>query len=286
MKKYHNFFAILIDCVCITLGTAIYALAFLFFYDPNHISPGGVTGLAAILSHAIGTPIGITALILNIPLLIAAIRTFGLKFMAYTAIGTICSTLFLDLFSFITISYTGERVMASLAGGLCAGFGLGLTILRGASTGGTDIAAKLITRRNPYFSIGKMLLILDATVVAASSLFYGELESGLYSVFALFISTKTIDVILYGADRGEIFYIVTEKPQEILDRILQDVNRGVSKIQICGGYTNKSQQMLFCVVRRPQIVRVRNIIKQCDKNAFVVMAPADEILGSGFKNLD
>ncbi len=285
MKNLKKWMTVGIDSLCTILGSAVYAVAFILFFDPNHISPGGVTGLAAVLGHAANTPVGLTALLLNIPLLIAGVRAFGFKFMALTGLGTVCSALFLDLFSPILAPYTGERIMAALAGGVFAGLGLGLVMLRGASTGGTDIAAKLIQRKKPHFSVGRMLLVLDAAVVAIAALYYREFESALYSVLAIFISSKMIDSILYGADRGEIFYIITRESQAVTQRILQEVERGVSKIQILGGYTNQPQEMLMCVVRPNQIAKIRGIVTQCDPSAFVIMAPAGEILGPGFKAL-
>ncbi len=285
MKKSKKLASVGADSLCTILGSAVYAVAFILFFDPNHISPGGVTGLAAILGHAAGVPVGLTALVLNIPLLIAGVKSFGFKFMALTGLGTVCSAIFLDLFSPILTPYGNDRMMAALAGGVFAGLGLGIVMLRGASTGGTDIAAKLIQRKKPHFSVGRMLLLLDAAVVAVAAVYYQEFESALYSVLAIFISSKMIDSILYGADRGEIFYIITHCPQTVTQRILQEVERGVSKIQILGGYTGKPQEMLMCVVRRPQISKVRGIITQCDPSAFVVMAPAGEVLGPGFKEL-
>ncbi len=285
MKNFKKWTTVGIDSLCTILGSAVYAVAFILFFDPNHISPGGVTGLAAVLGHAANTPVGLTALLLNIPLLFAGVRAFGFKFMAFTGLGTVCSALFLDLLSPILMPYTGQRIMAALAGGVFAGLGLGLVMLRGASTGGTDIAAKLIQRKKPHFSVGRMLLILDAAVVAIVAVYYRDFESALYSVLAIFISSKMIDSILYGADRGEIFYIITREPEAVTKRILQEVERGVSKIQILGGYTNQPQDMLMCVVRPNQIAKVRSIVTQCDPLAFVIMAPAGEILGPGFKAL-
>lgn len=285
MKNTKQIFRHGIDLFCAVAGTAVYAVAFLMFFSPNRFSPGGVTGLAAVVGQILHLPTGVLVLVMNIPLLLAGVRVFGFKFMALTGVCTVCSSVFLDALVPIVPVYSGDRMMAALAGGVIGGLGLGLTLLRGASTGGTDIAAKLIQRKKPHLSVGRMILLLDAAVVALAALVYGEFESALYSVLAIFTSSKMIDAILYGASRGEIFYIITRRAEQVTGQILQTLGRGVSKIQIVGGYTGKAQCMLMCVVRRQEISRLRSIIKNLDPTAFVVVTPAGDILGEGFKEI-
>jgi uncharacterized membrane-anchored protein YitT (DUF2179 family) len=199
------------------LGAAVYALSVSFFTAPNEIAPGGVTGLSTMLNHLLDLPIGTTALLLNIPLLIWGAIESGWRFIIRTTIITGAASLLIDLFSLLDIAYHGDKIIAAIFGGILSGAGLGLIFLRGGSTGGTDIIARNLNRRFPYLSIGSIVLLSDAVVVALSAIVYGSLESALYAVIAIFTSSKLIDAVVFGLsrDNGKLMIIITALPDEV-----------------------------------------------------------------------
>ncbi|MEG1887084.1 MAG: YitT family protein [Oscillospiraceae bacterium] len=277
----------LIDAVLMIVGGALYALGFSVFIEPNQISPGGVTGIAALVHYLIGAvPTGVLALIFNIPLLIAGLLVFGKNFIIKTGCATVTASILIDVFKLYIPYYAGDKILASLAGGVMIGVGLAVVIVRGATTGGTDIAAKLINRKFPSLSMGKSILILDVSILIAATIVYRNLETSLYSILALFTSSKVIDGILYGADRGKLIYIITKKPDELSEKIINIVGRGVSRMKVIGGYTQTERTMLMCATRRQEAAKLHAIITQADSEAFVIVSDVGEIRGEGFKKSD
>ena len=163
------------------------------------------------------------------------------------------------------------------------GLGLSLILLRGATTGGVDIIAKLINLRFPHLTVGRLMLLFDAVVVSLSTLAYKNIESALYSVIALYASSRVIDMMLYGADKGKIIYIITEKSEALSREIMALVKRGITVIGVTGAYTGRRLNMLMCTVRRNEVSAVCRFVRENDRNAFIVKAEAGEILGEGFK---
>jgi len=275
------------DVVLIFSGSALYAFGFSVFIEPNHISTGGVTGIAALIHYGFNfLPTGTMALIMNIPLLIAGLIILGKQFVIKTAISTVISSILLDIFPVYIKSYSGDKILSSLAGGVLIGAGLALVMMTGGTTGGMDIVAKFINKRMPHISMGRTMLILDVVIVSAAALVYRSFETSLYSILALFTSSKVIDGILYGADSGKLVYIITKKPEELSNSIINIVGRGVTRMKVIGGYTQTERTMLMCATRRQEVARLRTAVLQADKEAFVVITDFGEILGEGFKGLD
>ncbi len=272
------------DVLIITLGSICYAASIVCFLEPNHISPGGVSGLATIIHYLFeALPTGLMIVVLNIPLFVLGIIFIGFKFIAKTGIATLISASLVDAVTFFFPNpFTTDRTLAAIYGGLLLGAGIGLVMARNATTGGTDIAAKLINRKFPNITMGRSILLMDVFVVAAAAIVYGEPESALYTVIALFVSSKIIDIVLYGTDHGKILYIVSEKHQEIADEIINTLDRGVTFLPAKGAYTNNDITMIMCAVRSAQVVKVRSLIRRIDPKAFVMVAEAGAILGEGF----
>lgn len=270
--------AAMIGCGC------IYSLAFVVFLEPSQISPGGVTGLAAIVHYLFDfLPIGVVLIALNVPLIIAAWFKFGRKFIIKTLGATLSSSFFIDFFDFFLPKYNGDRILASLAGGAIMGCGLALVLMRGFTSGGTDIAARFIKEWFPFLSLGRVLLLADSVVVIIAAVVYGNIETALYSLMTLFASSKVIDGLLYGLDRGKLFFIISAKAGLIKSRIFERIERGVTSVKVSGGYTCNDTTLLLCAVRRYQVSKVFATIKESDPKAFVVIAEAGEIFGEGFK---
>jgi len=273
------------DSVLIGLGTALYATALTVFLEPSGISPGGVTGLAALISHITSLPTGLLTAFLNLPLLIWGFKQLGGKFILRTAIATLIMSAWIDLFAALLPVYEGDRLLASLYGGFLGGTGMAMVFLRGGSTGGTDIAAKILSKRFRGFSIGRMVLLLDGIIILLVAVVYRSFESALYTTLTIFISTKVIDSAVYGADRGKLAFIITQKTQEITDSIYTHLARGTTIISAEGGYTNNKITLILCAVRVNEAATLHRAVKEADDKAFVVIAEAGEILGEGFPSL-
>lgn len=272
------------DYLVIVLGAAVYALSVDFFTAPNDIAPGGVTGLSTMLNHLFFTPIGATTLLLNIPLFIWGAVESGVRFIFRTIVATTLTSLFIDTFTLFGMSYHGDLIIASIFGGILSGIGLGLIFLCGGSTGGTDIIARNLNRRFPYISIGSIVLLSDAVVVALSAVVYGSLENALYAVIAIFTSSKMIDAVVFGfsRDNGKLLIIVTEKPEEVSEVITGQENRGVTVLSAQGGYSHTARGVILCAVRPHDAYRVRTAVTDTDNSAFIITTNAAAIAGLGF----
>ncbi|MBQ3816650.1 MAG: YitT family protein, partial [Clostridia bacterium] len=221
----------------------------------------------------------------NIPVIIIGFVSFGSIFIFKTAIATAILSLSLQISEIILPVFKIDRILACVFGGILMGLGLSMFMLRGATSGGVDIIAKFINRKYPHITVGRIILFFDAAVVALTALVYRNLESALYSVITLYASSKIVDVMLYGSDKGKIIYIVTDKANEISKEIISAVKRGVTQISVVGGYTGEARKMLMCTVRRHEVSYVFNIIKTLDSEAFIVVGEAGEIFGQGFKKI-
>ncbi len=275
------------DYLVMILGAAVYALSVDFFTAPNNIAPGGVTGISTMLNYLFFLPIGGVSLILNIPLFIWGAVENGARFMLRTMIAVALVSVFIDTFSLLGIAYSGDKIIASIFGGILSGTGLGLIFLRGGSTGGTDIIARNLNRRLPYISIGSIVLISDAVVVAFSAIVYGSIENALYAVIAIFTSSKLIDAVVFGLsrDNGKLLIIITSKPDAVSDIITGREDRGVTLISAKGGYTKSDLGVILCAVRPHDAYRVRSAVTETDDKAFIITATATAISGNGFSNL-
>ena len=281
--KRKQLFSFLIDLLFYIAGGMIYSVAVLLFLTENEISPGGLTGIATILNYLFSLPIGTVVFILNIPLLAAGFIKFGGIFIAKTAVATAVMSLTLDISGLFMPKMKIDPILAALFGGLLMGLGISLFMLRGATTGGTDIIAKLINRKFPHLTVGRLMLAADAAVVGLSALVYRNVESALYAVIAIYASSRVMDLILYGADRGKIIYVITDNAKELSDSIMSLINRGVTLLDVTGAYTGTKRQMLMCTVRRHEVAAVCRLATNCDKNAFIIVGEAGEVLGEGFK---
>ena len=274
--KRKQLFSFLIDLLFYIAGGMIYSVAVLLFLTENEISPGGLTGIATILNYLFSLPIGTVVFILNIPLLAAGFIKFGGVFIAKTAVATAVMSLTLDISGLFMPKMKIDPILAALFGGLLMGLGISLFMLRGATTGGTDIIAKLINCKFPHLTVGRLMLAADAAVVGLSALVYKNMESALYAVIAIYASSRVMDLILYGADRGKIIYVITDNAKELSDSIMSLINRGVTLLDVTGAYTGTKRQMLMCTVRRHEVAAVCRLATSCDKNAFIIVGEAGD----------
>lgn len=281
MRK--NASKIIIDLLHFIIGAAIYSVAVNMFLSSNGISPGGFTGVATVVNFLTQIPTGIMLFAFNIPVLILGYVKMGGMFILKTSFVTALVSFALDISARVLPPLKADGILASLFGGILMGLGLSLILLRGATTGGIDIIAKLINRKYRHLSVGKIILIADGFVIILTAIVYKNAEIALYSVVAIYAGTRVMDVLLYGADRGKIIYIVTSQPDLICREINNTIGRGVTRLSVTGGYTGESRTMLMCTVRVHEAATVHDVIKEYDERAFIVVSDAGEIIGEGFK---
>ncbi len=275
----------LIDIPLIILGALVYSAGINCFTAPNGIAPGGVGGLATVLSYLSGyrLSIGILFGIMNVPLVIAGFMKLGKPMMLRTLIAVLITTAATDFFSQFFPKYEGDRIIAAVFGGVFIGAGLGLVYLRDGTTGGTDIINKLIQKAKPYLSLGFIMMITDATVVIISILAFGNLESGLYAIIAIFVSSRVMDRLLYGGKEGKAILIFSEKSEEIGQAILSKTPRGATFLEGKGVYSGEDKNVICCAVHKNEYVKLKRLVHEIDPNAFIITATANEILGKGFQ---
>ena len=276
----------IIDIFFWTLGCFIYASAVTMFISSNEISPGGVTGIATALGFLLKIPSGILLFMLNIPILIIGFIKFGGLFIIKTAVASSLLSAALTVTDLTLPSFSIDMILAAIFGGILMGIGLSLIMLRGATTGGIDIIAKLINRKYRHLTFGRLILLMDGFVIIFAAVIYKNIESALYSVIAMYGTSYVMDMILYGSDKGKIVHIVTNSPNEICKGIGNRLKRGVTVLSAKGGYTGKDRALLLCTVRRHEVSALYEIINECDDRAFIIVGDAGEIIGEGFKNIN
>lgn len=274
---------IIVDILYFFTGAIIYSVSVNMFLSPNGISPGGFTGVAAVINHITNIPTGAMLFAFNIPVLILGYIKMGGMFILKTSFVTVLVSLSLDVSAKLLPIIQTDGILVSMFGGILMGIGLSLILLRGATTGGVDIIAKFINRKYRHLSVGKIILMADGVVILLNALVYKNAESALYSIVAMYMGTRLMDVLLYGADKGKIIYIITNSPNEICNEINHSVGRGVTKLSVTGAYTGETKIMLMCTVRIHEVAAIHDIVKQCDDHAFMVVSDAGEIIGEGFK---
>ena len=283
-KKVKN---LLMDAVFFLAGSFLFAVSIDTFTAPNQIAAGGLTGVATILNHMFGIPIGTANILMNVPLLIWAYVEMGYQIIIKTVVATIVSSAMIDVMVPYLPQYQGEPLITIVFGGCLAGLGLALILMRGGTTGGTELAANLLSLHIHGFSLGKFIMVIDLVIVLASAVVYQEYESPLYAILVIYITSKVIDAVLYGTDRGtgKVMFIISPKNKEIARRIMDDLERGVTELRSRGAYSGQEGTVLMCAVSRQEVHKIYDIIHEIDINAFIVVNEAGEITGLGFREI-
>ena len=267
----------------ITLGCAIFALGFDLFLEPNSLNVGGMSGLAMILRELLGFgSIGVLTAMFNVPLFLLGAKKLGKKFLFGSLAGMLLSSLFIDLFAGIPKPGT-EILLDSLYGGLFVGAGLGLVFLAGATTGGSDIAAKLLRRRFRSASLGKVMLVIDLAIITLTGIVFQDLSKTLYSALPLAVSSLVMDQLLYGLDHSTVALIISERYEQVSKAIEIRLDRGATVLDGSGSYTGKPRPVLMSAVRQRELPEVKAIVREIDPDAFVILLPAHQVLGEGFR---
>ena len=272
------------DYLWIALGSVLYSLSFDWFYVPNQIGFGGLTALGMILNRLIpGLPIGTVVLVLNIPIFLLGWKLLGGHTLVSSLFAMAATSILVDL---IAAAYTFppmDSMLASVFGGLTLGVALGMIFSRGATTGGTDLVARLLKIPFAWLPVGKLLLLVDLSMLLAVAAAFRSLESGMYGGIALYISTVIMDNVLYGLDRSKVAYIVTSNPRPMAAEIDKQLERGTTFLHGEGSFTGQDKLVLMCAFKQRQIVPLKAIVHDLDPEAFLIVCDAHEVLGQGFR---
>ena len=274
--------------VPVAAGTAVYAFGLHYFVLPNTLMEGGVTGIGLLLYYIFGLPLSLTTLLLNVPLFLAGWRMLGWKSMAMTLYGTLCLTGSLWLMEravgaglIVPLASERDLILSALYAGVTLGAGLGVVFRFGATTGGMDIAARILVRRYGW-SMGRTILGIDAAVIG-SSLFFVPVERVLYTLVVVFIASRVIDFVQEGAYAGKAFMIVTDNGRAIAEAVTRRLDRSVTILPATGGYSGASKQIVYCIVGRSEARALREIVHEIDPKAFFAISDAHDVVGEGFR---
>lgn len=271
-----------IDFTAYLTGSVLYALSVSVFSAPNDMAPGGASGVGIMVQALVGIPVGLVVLLINVPLLIAAYFQLSHGFVWRSALVIVLSSVVMDVTAAVVPPFRGDTMLAALCGGLLSGIGIGLIMWRLASTGGSDIVARLLQKRHPHLSVGRLVLVVDAVVIALSVAVFGELMAALYAAVQAFVCSLMIDVVVYGREEGRLLMVVTEHPQWLSRAVTKELSRGVTVLKASGGYTGKERTLLLCAVSRTQVPAFKRVIGQTDPSAFVMIVTTQQVVGEGF----
>ncbi len=270
----------------IVVGAVIYAVSFQFFLFPNEIVAGGVTGIAMIVNAMTHWPVGVMIIVMNVPLFLFSWRFFGMDYMIASLVGMGLSSVLVDLFSLSGLVLTNDPMLAAIIGGVIKGAGLGLIYYVNGSTGGIDIVIKILRQRYNHINFGTIMLIVDAAIVMAYAMVLGKYQSAMYSIIAMFVVTKVVDLFLYGIDNSALCLIVSDQSETLTDKILSGhVHRGVTILEGEGAYSHSKKHVIMCVVKRTQIPELRRLVRSVDERAFFVVTDAKNVFGKGFESI-
>lgn len=263
------------------IGPIITAFGISVFFTPNKVVSGGVSGLSTILYHIAKIPPGLSFAVINILFLLISFKVIGREFVFKTIIGAANISLFVQIFSELP-PMTNDIVLASVFGSLLYGFGIGLTLLSGGSTGGTDILGRLLQHFFPHFKIGKLLLFVDAAVILTSLITFRQIDLALWGIVALFLSTFSVDRLIQKLNVSKLAFVVTEKGVEISEKLVSTSPRGVTIIDVVGAYTMEKKETLMCALKEAEIPEFQRKILEIDPEAFIIFSESQQIVGNGF----
>lgn len=268
----------------ILVGVILYATGISLFLDPNNLAPGGVVGISVILSRVIGLGTGTWYFILNVPIVLLGIWQFGVRFMLST-------TVVIGLNSALT-NYlaqwnpiTTEPLLAALAGGILVGAGIGIVFRAGTTTGGMDIVVKVIKKKYKHLKTGFLFLLLDMAVVVLAGIVFRDFQIFMYALIAVLVTGRVMNGILYGSDEARMVYVISDAYESIANRVLQELEVGMTFLYGEGAYTGQGKRVILCVVRKQLAPQLEDIVREEDRQAFMIISSASEIYGEGYKDL-
>ena len=265
-------------------ASLLYAAAIALFLDPNQLAPGGVSGIAIILNRLTNLPTGTLILLMNIPLLALGMWKLGWKFVLSTVVAVAASSVFTDLLAPYG-PLTTDPLLAACAGGGLLAVGMGILFKLGATSGGTDILIRVIKLKYKHLKTGSLFLATDCCVIAASALVFGDIDLALYAAIATIVSSFCLDLVLYGRDEAKLVYLITDHEKAIADRLMEELEIGVTYLQGWGAYTCDNKQVILCAMQKRLLPKVQEIAMEEDPFVFLIVTSASEIFGEGFKDI-
>ena len=280
----HTFSRTVRDYTWIALGAVLYSLSFDWFYVPNQIGFGGLTALGMILNHlSPAIPIGTVVLVLNIPIFILGWKFLGGHTLVSSLFAMTATSVLVDLIAAVYTFPAMDPMLAAVFGGVTLGLSLGMIFSKGATTGGTDLIARLLKIPFAWLPVGKLLLVVDLAMLLAVSIAFRSMESAMYGIISLYISTLVMDGVLYGMDQSKVAYIITANPRAITDEIDRQMDRGVTYLHGEGSFSGEEKLVLMCAFKQKQIVPLKALVHELDPDAFLIVCDAHEVLGQGFR---
>lgn len=282
--RKNKFGDMLINLIGIALGSFIYACGISLFLDPNNLAPGGASGLAIIFNRITGLETGTLYFIINVPIMLLGLWKYGVKFIATTFFSILINSYFTNMLVGVG-ALTSDPLIATMAGSVLVGVGVAIVFKSRATTGGTDIIVKVLHDKYKHIKTGVIFLLTDIVIVAFSGFVFKDINIIMYALISVFVQGKVLDMVLYGGDEAKLFYIISDKPQAISERILKEIDITATFLQGKGAYTGKEKQVILCVARKQQGPAIEEIVKSEDKDAFMIISSANEIYGEGYKNI-
>lgn len=267
----------------ITIGAVLFGIGIALFIDPNNLAPGGISGLAIILSRIIPMETGTLFLIVNIPVMALGAWKFGGRFIASTIYATGIVSLTTNLCEHLKPA-TEEILLGAVFGAACSAVGMGLVLKNGSTTGGSDIIVKFLKLKMPHIKTGTLFLMIDSMIILSGGLVFGNLDTVLYGGLSAAIMSKVLDFMLYGNEGAKLIYIISDYWEAITERILNELDIGVTHLTGSGGYSRTEKQIIFCVVKKQIAYQVEEIVRMEDDRAFMIISGASEIFGEGYKS--
>ncbi len=268
----------------ITAAAFIYAVSISLFLDPNDIAPGGITGIAILINRFVAIPTGTLSLLLNIPIVILGFWKFGWRFICSTLYVLILNAIFMNLLAPFG-AVTTDLLIASVLGGTLLGSALAIVFKAGATTGGADIIVKVLRVKWKHIKTNVLFLAFDSMVILASWVVFRDLTVAFYAGVAVVIDSIVMDKILYGSDEAKLIFIISSKPDQMKQRIMDELETTTTIIPAIGAYTREKKEILMVVTRKQMAPRLEEIVKDEDRNAFMIITSANEIYGEGYKDI-
>lgn len=267
-------------------GSALFCLGVYTFAIDGGFAPGGVSGVALIINHYTQWPVGLVSLLMNLPILLITYRKLGRRFLLKSLRTMIISNLMMDLIFPRIPVYHGSRLLSALFSGIFMGAGLALVYMRGSSTGGSDFLIHAAKRTYPHLSFGQITLWMDALVILAGWVAFGDIDAVLYGMVAVFASTIVTDKMIYGAGSSRLLLIITTKGQPVADDIMEATGRGATLAEVKGAWSKQPRDMVLCACSKSEVTVVRHEAHKVDPAALIMICEAGEVFGEGFSAPD
>lgn len=276
-----------VDYIFITLGSLIFAVGISLFLDPNNLAPGGVSGIAIIINHFIQpVNVGVIIVILNIPIMIIGVVKFGFRFLISSIYAVAVSSAAMEILSRTVGAVTDDKLLAAVAGGALQAIGIGMVFRAGATTGGTDIIVRVLRQKFRYLKTGTLFMFIDGVIIVVSGIVFKDLNVALYAALSLTVYMAVFNAVLYGGDSARLVYIISNSKEKIAERIMNELDAGATILDGKGAYTGQQKEVLMIVLRMRALPEARDIVREEDKGAFMIVTRATSVFGEGFKSHD